>query len=501
MLDAFYRPALVVGAYLLVSTTLKNVIWAPHVLLSSALSALCLFPVSFTEKVRIFQDIHSHTRVVRVLPLTIWALGGRWRGSAALFLVVFSPIFVQFLKFLGPESMARRALWLHPRSRAWMSTGLLVLSCAVKMEIFTPSSFASSTWVWLLCWGALLGALDIQFCFLQASVNWIFSVAEPFSVLRRKSLRNRQSGSSAHVIVSWMKWLIIRWVLRRKGDDTTTSNDNDSSKQESMTIPALMEPLPVPSGASPTFISILRATNYYAVLGKEETATFEELRKAKRTLSLAVHPDKAGNAAGAADACQRVLEAAEVLLDPVSREKYDQEIAEARYYSNGTAAGISAEQADIIFASTGIDVTVEDYHVIPCGGKCTFGAHQAVVVPNRTADSARWCSDCRRYHAVKEGEIWMEGSTSWNGFIPGKMVKMLMCVDGKVYDASDLGQCLNYLQVFAHAGLTANAHENFLGKVLDKKAAESAGAGGGGGGGSRSEGGKKQGKKARRKKH
>jgi hypothetical protein len=73
-------------------------------------------------------------------------------------------------------------------------------------------------------------------------------------------------------------------------------------------LPALFDPLPVPRGASPTVAAVLTATNHFAALGLEWGAGAAKVRAAKRALSLVTHPDKAGDAPGAAAACQRVLE-------------------------------------------------------------------------------------------------------------------------------------------------------------------------------------------------
>lgn len=52
---------------------------------------------------------------------------------------------------------------------------------------------------------------------------------------------------------------------------------------------------------------ILAAKTHYAVLEVEHSADDETIKRAKKMKSLLVHPDKAGNLAGAADAFGKVI--------------------------------------------------------------------------------------------------------------------------------------------------------------------------------------------------
>lgn len=225
--------------------------------------------------------------------------------------------------------------------------------------------------------------------------------------------------------------------------------------------------------------SILAATNHYSVLGMTTTtATDAELRKAKRILSLATHPDKAGQAPGAVDACQRVLQAADVLLDPQKRKEYDEEVALARFAASGAAAELEEELADMIFEQTGVDITQKDYIMVACD-YCALAAHQAPVVPNRTAEAARYCEQHKTRHAVAEQESWVEKEFAWDGWLPGSVFRYYMCHQGKVYDCTSAAECAGLLQVWARSGIQANTHENYYHKLNSSRG----GAGGGGGGG------------------
>lgn len=53
---------------------------------------------------------------------------------------------------------------------------------------------------------------------------------------------------------------------------------------------------------------ILAAKTHYAVLEVEHSADEDTVKRAKKTKSLLVHPDKAGNLAGAGDAFGKVID-------------------------------------------------------------------------------------------------------------------------------------------------------------------------------------------------
>lgn len=225
----------------------------------------------------------------------------------------------------------------------------------------------------------------------------------------------------------------------------------------------MMDPLPVPMGTNEPVASILRATNHYEVLGVEESASDDTLRKAKRKLSLMTHPDKAGNAPGAPDACQRVLEASDTLCDPERRRTYDEEMAIARMVASGEAASLLERTADEVFNATGVDITKMNVSVLMACDSCPRGVHQLPIVPERTdPGSARWCSTCRAYHAVAEEEVWVESSFAWQGLVPGRRLRMFVCATGKIYDATELGECSGLLEGWVHSRLPPNPCKNPL---------------------------------------
>ena len=63
--------------------------------------------------------------------------------------------------------------------------------------------------------------------------------------------------------------------------------------------------------------------SFYEILGVQESASQEEIKKSYRQLSLKYHPDKNPNDASAVEKFQKVNEAYETLGDPEKRKEYD----------------------------------------------------------------------------------------------------------------------------------------------------------------------------------
>ena len=65
-------------------------------------------------------------------------------------------------------------------------------------------------------------------------------------------------------------------------------------------------------------------TDYYELLGVEETATADELKKAYRKKAIQYHPDKNPGDKNAEEKFKEAAEAYDVLSDPQKRQRYDQ---------------------------------------------------------------------------------------------------------------------------------------------------------------------------------
>lgn len=64
--------------------------------------------------------------------------------------------------------------------------------------------------------------------------------------------------------------------------------------------------------------------NYYEILGVEQGASAEEIKKSFRSLALKHHPDKNKNSEESKQQFVKIVEAYEVLSDEQARKKYDE---------------------------------------------------------------------------------------------------------------------------------------------------------------------------------
>lgn len=243
----------------------------------------------------------------------------------------------------------------------------------------------------------------------------------------------------------------------------------------------------VPAGATEAVARVLKAGNYYEVLGLAGDADEAAIRRAKRTLSLATHPDKIGDAPGAAEAFNLVTEACDVLGDPASRQQYDQELQDAALSSGFNfspedleASGIPPEWLDRMQEfMEAVDAGDIPQHCSTCGG-LHFMRHT-----DRPMAAARTCDECGTRHAVRENEVWFESESA--GFMR-RSIRMFACYKGAVYDMSESAACEGTLQLIHERRFPLNKHVNFF-----KGFGLSTGGSGRGGGGA---GASKKGKQA-----
>jgi curved DNA-binding protein CbpA len=409
-------------------------------------------------------------RLAKMLPLTVYLFNGRWKGLISFFLPsTCLLLFTETARRTYGDERYGHIEGLEQKQQK-MSTSISTLNFLFSVfnyfqpientsqEIYTVVVFVI---LWSLLFFTRLGNN------LEKFIQWI-PLPNIDDLVYRKVFGSRggagRGGGGG--------------TNQAQQQQNQTGAPAGPSSSSSEAIPVMMNPLPIPVGATPMVCSILAATNHYSVLGmpSPSTATEEALRKAKRTLSLATHPDKAGGAPGASDACQRVLEAADVLLNTEKRKLYDEEIALAKFQASGMAIELQEEFADIIFAKTGVDITQKDYIMVACDC-CDIKAHQANLVPDRTPASARYCAQHKTRHAVTDNESWIEKEFAWDGWLPGSVFKYYTCFQEKIYDCSAAAECSGLLQIWARSGMEANSHENYYSKVVSSA---TAGSGGGG---------------------
>uniref|UniRef100_A0A8D0B838 J domain-containing protein n=1 Tax=Salvator merianae TaxID=96440 RepID=A0A8D0B838_SALMN len=115
--------------------------------------------------------------------------------------------------------------------------------------------------------------------------------------------------------------------------------------------------------------------NYYEVLGLNQNASQEDIKKAYRKLALKWHPDKnPSNKEEAEKKFKAVAEAYEVLSDPQKRSLYDRPVKEPRYRGRAASGGFSHSHSpfdfDFVFRSPeeifreffgGMDIFAHDF--------------------------------------------------------------------------------------------------------------------------------------------
>ena len=68
----------------------------------------------------------------------------------------------------------------------------------------------------------------------------------------------------------------------------------------------------------------MKKHNYYTLLGIPKGATPEEIRQSYRALAMRFHPDRNPENPNAAERFHEIVEAYEILSDPIRRQQYDQ---------------------------------------------------------------------------------------------------------------------------------------------------------------------------------
>eukprot|EP00892_Ulva_mutabilis_P009043 jgi/Ulvmu1/6510/UM003_0143.1 len=185
----------------------------------------------------------------------------------------------------------------------------------------------------------------------------------------------------------------------------------------------------VPRGASSAVAEVLRAKDYYGVLGLDASESPDDaaIRRAKRRASLLTHPDKTSSA-GAEAAFHLVTTAAETLLDATARASYDR----------GRRAAANAARDQRSTESTRRDGDRAAAPNPPSGPSMRFavrmedGSVEYVYARILSSERpGRFCPDCERRHAVHDDDVWAEHgllSTKYCGFIDGQLLDLTAVV-------------------------------------------------------------------------
>ncbi|KAK9792502.1 hypothetical protein WJX73_001852 [Symbiochloris irregularis] len=231
----------------------------------------------------------------------------------------------------------------------------------------------------------------------------------------------------------------VAWVLLANSIHLSANLLSGSQGDEAPRSRALgrMDPGPVSvQGATGEVARVLGAADLWQVLEVPRSPALDVLKKAKRTKSLAVHPDKLPPAtAGAPQAFVRVTQAYEVLSNAQQCRQYIEELRNAAADSTHNDASFSRAH------STGTDDSFfrEDSAPTTYSWPCYEGAvphTHKIQVTNRNKLSARYCSRCRLKHPARSGDGWLESGT-----FPFSRTRVFVCLDREILDITDLAYC------------------------------------------------------------
>ena len=206
-------------------------------------------------------------------------------------------------------------------------------------------------------------------------------------------------------------------------------------------------------GAPAAVARVLAAGDHFEVLGVGRAASDAEIKAAWRAIVLVVHPDKVGDAPGAAVATSRVSDAWEALKTGAGRVAHERELADAA--ADAAKAAAAADRAAA--AATSPTPSPRRHHRAPCdddspGGSiptpcdCAAGRHH--LHPTRRPLAAP-CPVHRVVHELREGDIWCEGGGG-RGQQRGSKKKRasrverasyFRIIDGTVFDVTDAVSC------------------------------------------------------------
>jgi DnaJ family protein C protein 14 len=198
-------------------------------------------------------------------------------------------------------------------------------------------------------------------------------------------------------------------------------------------------------------VRLLNCTDHYSALGFSKFGDVDVslLKREYRKKAMLVHPDKNMGNEKAADAFKKLQNAYEVLLDALKRKTYDDELRREelldyfRRFQNSSQKNGGHAFFGSTFARTEADIKdpFGESRRIACR-KC--GNFHIWFHTTKAKSRARWCQECKDFHAAKDGDGWVEQSSQ--PFFFGILQKVdtpcaYVCADSKIYDATEWYIC------------------------------------------------------------
>ncbi|KAK8939902.1 hypothetical protein KSP40_PGU020633 [Platanthera guangdongensis] len=235
---------------------------------------------------------------------------------------------------------------------------------------------------------------------------------------------------------------------------------------------------------------LLNCSDHYTVLGfnRFEDVDVSVLKREYRKIAMLVHPDKNMGNEKAAEAFKKLQNAYEDFARFLKRKNYDDDLRreELLNYLRKFQTSSIKNDGNGIFCSESTHIEAEDRgsygesRKIFCK-KC--GTFHIWTLIERSKSQARWCQDCKDFHQAKDGDGWLEQSSS--PFLFGLLQKVdapcaYICAESRIYNATRWFICqgirvpANTHKPSFHVNINLNSKQN-----SNSKASSSSHRGGG----------------------
>lgn len=209
------------------------------------------------------------------------------------------------------------------------------------------------------------------------------------------------------------------------GLDSTSGNKNATDETNG-------EKLPTNGDDAVRRLLHLKGQDPYSILGITPMASDEDIKRRYKSQAVLVHPDK-NHYSGAEEAFKVLASAFDVLGNPEKRNDYDQEHN-------------LKEEDEITSFLEKIQKNIDEMQSILGCHSC--GKNHKRYKTERQANSARYCSSCKTFHAAREGDLWAE--TTMLGF----KWHYYAYLDKSIFDITEWVTCQENLM----STIEANSH-------------------------------------------